>query len=536
MFNVTTQIFLHEFFVYNRVFACRAEREKMFCALSGILGLTKAETDALNEYIDGENVAEIFTENDYNRYMRIKQYGELTGNPQAVSDVESEMVSIKGEAIIAAEKSGMTAQIGAPESTVLNNVMFAAESGNITALKMLGVLRCAGINLPQDKREGIKNLNKAMMWGDAFAAVAALEYSPENKTEILNNLAASVKNTPYSFLLAAVEKRCGEKATEQKKEILLLRRAFAAGKINKEVYDPVYARMVFGEAIGVNDKERILFSLGKDQLSLACDLPLRLKPGVRFNAAPPAFTVLDRKNESEQILSALKNTEFYGIDGYKPLCVNCDSSYVSGLYADFVCEYFKNAAVQKIDIADLNAYDFEPTKNNVFVRSVNENKNNVFFLIFKGEISDAAMDAAKRFLKTAMRKKFRLNNPSVALDLSSVLPVCFCDDENAEKLEGFVETVKTEKVTAGEKAAAINDVINKKTKLYNAETVFFAADVLKKLCELEVEAAEAIIDKIIRNNVNCEKKTNVEYETIKSYFDKKRINGNGFGFGGAINE
>ena len=124
--------------------------------------------------------------------------------------------------------------------------------------------------------------------------------------------------------------------------------------------------------------------------------------------------------------TALNDSIFCSIDSYRPVCISSDSDYLLDKYASEITNGFLDANVERINVSELREFDFEPTKNNVFIRALSENKPNVLLLVFKGEINDRTRELTKSIICTSMRSKYRLTNPSVTLNLGCVLPVSLC--------------------------------------------------------------------------------------------------------------
>ena len=161
---------------------------------------------------------------------------------------------------------------------------------------------------------------------------------------------------------------------------------------------------------------------------------------------------------------------------------------------------YKDANIEYIDVAALAEYDFEPSKNHIFIRSCNEDMSNVYMLTFVGDIRPNVLDAVKNFLQTDKRKSFRLARPSVDIDLSPVLPVCFCDKANAKTLKQFCDMVSVAPVGADEKREILGHIIADLRVRYSGVDIEVEEAAMTALAEYSIDKAASIIEKIIRFN------------------------------------
>lgn len=537
MFNVLTETFLYEYFLHDAILGSFYDRKTLFLRLGEVFCLPEKEISDLFDLTENESVREIASESDYKRYRRIKQYNELIGNAQLYSEIEDMLIAIKGNAVVTATRYGMKASEESTETLVVKTLMGGAQVGNVVALRVLGILQCEGITVAKDLCCGVKNLKKAMQWGDIPATLAMVKYSSTDKVELVKILNASVENTPYTFLSSLVEDKYDVSAEgEQSEEVLLVKQAINANKLKQDNYDSLCSRLVYSKIIGIKDKEKIVFSECKEMLSEACDLPLRLKfDEIEVDEAAIDDLKINRENERKSLIQALYGSDIRTKDEFRPICLCSNSEYVLETYASAVCGALKTSNVERIEVGELREYDFEPNRNNVFLRGLNECKNNVYLLVFKGDVSDTAIELTKTVLRSDKRRKFRLNQPAVTLDLSSVLPICVCDKENAKKLKNITEIIELAPVRAEEKASVIDDLLEKKEKTYAIGEITVSSEVKEKLCTLTAENAEKILDKVIRTNRSKGKSLELSMDMVEPYLNKK-TGGNNYGFGGIINE
>ena len=539
MLDVKTESFLFDFFLYNTVLGDYTDRQKVFNCLVGLWDLKKNEAKKLFLISESENVRDISTENQYMRYRRIKQYNELIGSKGVCTGTEEEnaMIAIKGDAIKIMTQYAMQSTSETTQAVMYKTLLRNAQSGNIIALRILGILQCEGVIGKKDLKAGLENLDKAARWGDITSILAVLKYQSHDRKRALEMLKSSTKDSIYEYLLDVAEDKYGVKASNFNEEILLLRKAFDAKKAKADIYNAMYARLVFSPVISIKDKEKILFSERKDLLSEACDLPLHLiEDSISINHSTFDKIKIQRKEELENIKTSLENSDLRTTNSYHPLCLCSDSSYVLDEYISAMVNALEGANIERYDVSDLREYDFEPTKNNVFLRSLSEKKPNVLLLVYKGEISERAIDLTKSIIRTSMRAKFRLTQPTVTMNLSSVLPICICDKHNAKSLQGIVEMIHLAPLNTSEKDVLLRDIVVDKARNYNMQVTSIEENALKTLECLSMENAEKLLDRVMREKRTSVRELNLTSELIKPYIKKMGYGTNNYGFGGAIHE
>lgn len=537
MTNVLKEVFLHDYFMLDAVVGGHIDHGSLFRVLSDIYCLSAEEVKGLFELTESDAVKEIATEGDYNRYKRIKQYNSMIGYDRGATEAEDAMISIKGAALTAAAACDMAAGPEKAWLNVIKNLMDEAQKGKILALRILGVLQSEGITVEKNVSDGTNNLLKATRWGDFPSALALMKYSQIDKNLLATYLNACVKDTPYEFLSGIAAEKYGATDCGRSDEISLIRRAFGTGKAKPDVFDPSVAKIAFCETMKLKCKENVILSGSKEMIAEACDLPL----GIRFGeivVEESAFdtAVINRKGEKEGIVRALGNSDLRGRKGFRPLCVCSDSEFVLDAYEAAICNSLSDTHVERIEVADLREQNLELTKNNVFLRGLSERKNNAFLLVFKGDISDGLVEHIMGIVRSENRRKFCLNVPSVSLDLSSVLPICVCDCENARKLEDYVDLVELSEVAAEEKPAVVRAIVEKRGRFYGLGEVTVSEEAMDRICALSAEEAGKTIDAVLRGHRVKNGVIELNAEMLGPYLKNKNGANNSYGFGGIIDE
>ena len=537
MLDILTETFVYEFFIYQAIIGKFLPLNKIFACLKEIFCIKEYKN--MDSLFDADIIKEIQTIEEYKRYRRVKQYKELTHQPSLLEEQEEMILAIKGKAMSTADKYCLCATEEMTKNLIERNLYMLAKQGNVLAMRVLGTLLCSGIFLKANQQSGLKYLEKATQWGDTFAALSLLKYDEENRREILKKLNASVADTPFYFLSSIVQEQYKMKVNQENEEILLLKKSFACGKLKEDLYEPLYARLIFGSTIGIKDKEKIVFSENKEMISEACDLPLKLqRDDILIREEVLEDIPIHREEEQQNLLIGLRNSDLRMMKAYKPIGIYSDSEYALEIYMKRIFQMLDQNHIEKIEVADLRGIDFEPTKNNVFIRNAEEGKANIYLFLLKGEIDEAIIDNLKSFLKSEKRQRFHLNHPAVRLDLSPILPICICDKENMNHLKNWVEFVKIAPIRASEKIEVIRDMLEEKKTSYHIASAIIDEQALAALNTISLDTVDKILDKILKEYRIRREEIHLTAELVRPYFEDKKINHvkKTYGFGGSINE
>lgn len=536
MWNSNVEMFLSQYFLFKSVLGqYLTERKKLFYALSEICMISATEVDELYNLAENEIVEGITGESEYKRHQRIQKYCKLVGITSSNNPEEEELIRIKGNAFIVAKSYNMISEPGASGNMVYSCLLSAVASGTILAMQMMGILQCEGIFLEKDIESGISYLSKAADWNDNIGTLALLYYSEENRSYNMNRLHYATRSTPFSKLYNIATQKYGISCDEEIEEVILLNKAFDAGVIRRTVYDSNYARIIYSKALCGKDKERVIFSQNKELLSIVSDLPINMT--LNNNTTTEFSSVqqlpLKRENEVDSVIRSLKNSDFRASSFYRPLCLCCESKYILNLYANALAENNKSIHIEKIDVGALSEYDFEPTYNNIFIRSVEENKDNRFLMFFYGEISERKMDSVKKILQGTMRTKFHLINPGITLNMEAVLPICFCEKQNVDLLKPYCDVVMLSTVNNNEFSSAIEDIFVNKEKLYGVRSIKLNEKIDYIFKGYDIDTAENLIDAAVRGRRKSGADITLSRDILREYIQEnsKPV----IGFGGTAN-
>ena len=526
---------MSEYFLIKAVLGKYLEDgKKLFSALGKIFLIPEEEVEKLYLLSENETAKSINTEQDFMQYQRILKYSRLTGTESTRNAEWEEIARIKGNAILLAQSHKLLAEADMARNAVYTCLSAAATAGSVSALKITGILQCEGIFLNKNTKAGVKTLSKAADWNDIVSTLALLRYCKDTSEYNMSRLRQEVANTPFEELYETAAKKFGS-ADAFIEEIKLLEKAFNSGVLKREVYEPKYARILNSRALYIKDKERAVLTLNKEFLCAISELPLKLsheRTSVTDGCGLQNSSV-KREGEISAISRALKNSDLRHLASYRPVCLCCESKYVLNMYSRAVKKQTAETHVEIIDIAELSDYDFEPTPNNIFVRSIDEDRDNRLLLFFYGDIPERKIEAVKNILQSSKRAKFHLFSPNVTLNLSAVLPVCFCDEQNAKWLKAYCDEIKLAPVSATELPVAVRDILERKQKLYGVGAIELDGEAGEIFKGYDIDTAEGLIDAAVRARRERGATITLSRDILREYeSDRERT----IGFGGNDNE
>jgi len=313
-----------------------------------------------------------------------------------------------------------------------------------------------------------------------------------------------------------------------------LKKGIEAGRVNKYIFDPVVARVVFSEVIDDEAKEALIFSASRSHVSDACELPLSLSYANPLEADRDTLMArtFGRKEEVDRMMRNLSNVDLRTSEVYTPLCLCSDSKATRDYYYNAIKEAFKNANVARVK-PPLFDSDFQSDKNHVFLRNLVEKKANVLVFFIEGQMDRGVFDTFVKFLNGEERRRFRVNNLALSLDLGSVLPICICEKSFQRSLAEYTDQILIAPLDAKEKPEMINKVYDQYCVLYGIEKGAIAEDVMKELSSMEFDRIDATLRKLLLDHRATLSGKEITTELVKPYL-KHGNGGSPFGFGGNL--
>ena len=537
MKNFISELFMSEYFLFKTVLGKHlSDSRGLFSALGKMCFLSDGKLNELYRLIHSEEVENIATEQDFMQYQRVRQYAQLIGMQEHCSPQLDEIVNVKGSVIAKASALKIKPETEVSQSVTYSLIAAAANAGSVPALRMLGIMQCEGVFVDKNVKAGISNLSKCACWNDIFSILALITYCEDTREYNISRLNTAVKDTPYAKLYSDAVKCYGAGADDKIKEVRLLEKAFNSSVVKRETYDPKCARILYCNAMHFKDKEKIIFTGSKELLATIAELPLKLSFGKTDKLEAAVFNSLhlQREEEIRKIQGKLKGAAYRNLNSYRPLCLCSDSEYVLNMYADAILSNSGNIHVERIDVSELNDYDLEPTPNNIFMRTADEDKDNYYLLFFCGEISERTANAVKSFLQSAKRSKFHLNSPCTTIDLSGILPICFSDKNNLKLIEQFCDVIRLADIADDELHVAIDDMLARKKKQYRLSEVSLEGAMYEAFKSFDIDSVEKILDSAVREYGVKGEKLSLTEQTLSPVIAENNSGRIGFGFGGLL--
>lgn len=532
MCSFSEEVFLKDFFIFDIVVGKFCDRRAIFDRLAEIYYIDNERAGELYTLATSKKVADISTLSDYKRYCRLRAYLQTCGLLSDHTDIENDILAIKGKAMHIVSACELIKTDRDTMASVYSVIVEKANAGQVTALRLYGVLQCEGIFFKKRVRDGIKNLTRAARWNSIESLFALLKYDAVNSKAYMDMIHTLTGATPYEEVFACAKKNHAVKDLKKVKEPVLLSKIFGRGQIDPGVYIPVYANFLYSEIVPFKDKETLLLSESKDTIVSYRDLPLKLSMRkLTYDVSAVTGLSLARSEERNGIIRNALNSDIRDLASFKPLCLCSDSKFMRDYYVTAITDMFGDAHIEYISVADLCQYDLEPSINNIFIRSCDEDKNNVFILSFVGDIDDTTASAACDFLQSAKRKKMRLVRPGIEIDLGAILPICVGDRENCRMLARYCEKIEIGDPSRDEMPILIRESASEKKRQYGIAALNIEESVMSKLCSISVDDAEEALDIAIATNRDGENPITLTEENTERCFNK-RVPARKFGYGG----
>lgn len=499
MINAITEGFLGDYFLFESIIGRFADLKRLFDVIGKIWCVKKDDIEKLWSETNDDDLRAIKDADDYFQYLRMCEYCTIT-NRRSVSVEKKDLIDLKGKALDLACKCKITTEKCFLKSNIIDLLTDNAACGNVIALRVLGILICEGFIDELSVAYGKDCLFKALNWGDITANLAAIKYGYITESAGVGNLAAATENTYNEQIVQDVANTYNVDFYIKSKEISLLRAMFERGKAKKQDFNEKVCKIIKGNTMGTRDKEKLLFDDVYSYEKESYDIPLEL-PFNKIEIDTAVFNNLPlcRNVEVSNIVGSLKDNDLRADDNYRPLCICGESKYVKEMYISAISKSFINSNVARIDATKLNPVDFERNSGNVFIRNIEECRNNIYIFELYGDINDFAIEQIEFFLQSANRRDFLLSRPLVRLDLSSILCICVCDKDYYNAIKKHVDVISFSEVNCTEKENVIKDIITKKEKKYFVKS-YVKDETIQNISKLSTDTLDLTLDKLFKQN------------------------------------
>lgn len=409
----------------------------------------------------------------YERLCRTIEFAQSSGQTVELTPVDRVILAQKREAMlikseIFKQSKNLTADMIA--DTLLNTAM----NGNVDAMVTLSYMEYHGICIGKDPANAVKRLKLCAKWNHLFGNLMGIVYDPKNKSTYYNILYTILRSAnqreafQYIRDFTAYEKTCSKNAVAR-----IIEKAFGLGIVKRNAYDQIFAKVAFSELICAEDKEKLLLSKKKDAIASLSDIPFDAarEKKYSFDETKAESIPLHREGELREIFCSLSPAIHNRNRLYRPLLVAGNDEYVAEMYVGALKSGFsKKNKVFEVDAGTLTLQDFAGAKENFILRGLSETKQShtVFLVKHCDEMGEAALAELIKLLDYEYRRKFKLLEPTVSLDLSDVLIVLFASEinEGVRKLARECDVVWTEQISTAEKHTVIESTFTARSKLF----------------------------------------------------------------------
>lgn len=535
MVNSLTELFLtNYFYIVTLVGNFLGGGRKLFYRLAKMFFMPNLDVEKFYNIVNSPELNEVDTLNKFNQRSRLLKYYELLGKGSPLSSEYEEVIRIKGNVLASLKGTPLEVSKNVPRQVVYNTLITAANAGSVNALFACGLLQCEGIFFDKNPKAGLKKLNNAADWLDIVSLLALIEYDESNRSYNLARLDIAAYNTPYESLVQTVTSNYDiPQYFGNLSASVLLIKAFAADTLKREQYDAKVSRILNSRVLSFGDKERLIYTASKDLFSTVGNLPLKL--GKNCADITNDFKIrlpYNRSNEKAEIEEWISRFPGSGT-GIRPLCIVCESEYMQGLYANAFTDALSGAHIARIDIAALTGYDLEPSPGNVFVRNIDEDKFNVFMLSARGELNEQALSIVINFARGSARRQFHISTLGVALDLSSIMIICFCDKKNAGAFKKHFQVIEVKELSAKERRECLNTIAVTRARGYGFLSATLSDEAYSSMNDCSIDQAEKALDTAIRLNSVNDNEITITVDMVAPYI--KNTHKNTIGFGGDTN-
>ena len=225
--------------------------------------------------------------------------------------------------------------------------------------------------------------------------------------------------------------------------------------------------------LSTEDKEKLLLNNKPETIGALLDIPFNAKRDTAygFDFGLASGIPLPRTEELDKVFCSIYPATNHMPGSYRPLLVAADDEYVPEMYAQALKAGFSGSnKVIEIDAGTLSRADFAGGKENFILRGLSETKqtHTVFLVKHCDEMGEAELEELMKLLDYGYRRKFKLVEPTVSLDLSDVLLVLFASRVNpaVKHLAKECDVLWTAAITQAEKQLMIESVFASRAKSF----------------------------------------------------------------------
>lgn len=541
--------FLTQFFLVDAIcqgFIDEEERRTIFNELANVFCVPiNEETEEFYKTLNFEEYKRINDYPAYERLCRTVEFAQSSGHNVAITEVDRIIMAQKREAMLAKSeifKQGKNLTRDIIADTLLETSM----NGNVDAMATLAYMEYHGICVCKDKKHALKRISLCARWNNLFGNLMGIKYDAENKGNYYDTLYTILRSSNQKAVFNYICEFTSYNTLCKRKPVArIIEKAFGLNIVKRNTYDQIFAKVAFSQLISDEDKEKLLLNKKDEAIVSLSVIPFDVDrtSAFLFDEKAASKMTLNREKELSEIFCSISPAVNNRLDLYRTLFVVGSDDYISDMYVDTLKKGFegKNPVVE-IDASMLTMQDFVGAKENFILRGLSETKktHTVFLVKNCNEMGENELMELVKLLDYDYRRKFKLLEPTVSLNLSDVLIILFASECNDAVcyLSEECDMVWTDKIDADEKKVFIDSVFKTRSKSFGCGKVKLEANGKEYLTSFGTGQIIRLIDGALKK-VSYEKENTVNAETLRNISDQQNIHRSKreFGyFGGNYNE
>ena len=472
----------------------------------------------------------------YERLCRMIEFAQKSGQEIELSSVDRVILAQKRDAMqilsrLFRQSKNLTVEV--IEETLRDKAI----NGDVDAMVTLSYLEYHGICICQDQETARKRLALCAKWNNLFGNLMGLAYDTENRDGYYNTLYTILRSAGQREVFAYLREHKDFDVEAVKDPVArVIEKAFGMGVIQRNTYDRVFSKVAFSTLISTEDKEKLLLNKKEGAIASLPPIPFDVDRNrkLRFSKEKASVEPLSRQDELRRILCSISPAVADRNALYRTLLVVSEDDYISEIYAKALKNGFGSAQVLEIDAGMLTLQDFVGAKENFILRGLSETKDShtVFLLKHCDELGERELEELIKLLDYEYRRKYKLLEPTVSLDLSDVLFVLLASECNrrVKQLSEECDVVMTRRLSEEEKQAVIDTMFRDRSRSFGMEQARLEPEGRRYLAPLRMGQIQRLLDGALKQAAFDEQPLITE-QNLRSISDQQSIHRNTRAFG-----
>ena len=472
----------------------------------------------------------------YERLCRMIEFAQKSGQEIELSSVDRVILAQKRDAMqilsrLFRQSKNLTVEV--IEETLRDKAI----NGDVDAMVTLSYLEYHGICICQDQETARKRLALCAKWNNLFGNLMGLAYDTENRDGYYNTLYTILRSAGQREVFAYLREHKDFDGEAVKDPVArVIEKAFGMGVIQRNTYDRVFSKVAFSTLISTEDKEKLLLNKKEGAIASLPPIPFDVDRNrkLRFSKEKASVEPLSRQDELRRILCSISPAVADRNALYRTLLVVSEDDYISEIYAKALKNGFGSAQVLEIDAGMLTLQDFVGAKENFILRGLSETKDShtVFLLKHCDELGERELEELIKLLDYEYRRKYKLLEPTVSLDLSDVLIVLLASECNrrVKQLSEECDVVMTRRLSEEEKQAVIDTMFRDRSRCFGMEQAQLEPACRQYLAPLRMGQILRLLDDALKQAA-FEDQPLITAQTLRSISNQQCIHRNTREFG-----